>query len=331
MKAIVATEAGGPEVLSFVERPDPVPGPGELLVRVHAAGLNRADLVQREGHYPPPSGADDVLGLEVAGVVAEAGPADGVSAGRGFTVGDRVCAIVASGGYAEFVIVPAAHALPVPDGFDWIAAAAIPEAYTTAWDNVFTRAGLRSGETLLIHGGSSGVGTALIQLARRAGARVCVTASSPAKLAACADLGAECLIDYTTQDFVEEVRSFTDGRGVDVILDMVGGPYLERNVQALAIEGRLSVIGLQGGRSATLDMGRLLTRRLTVTGATLRPRSREEKGTIAQQLRAHVWPGFADGSLRPVVHAVYDWTEVQDAHRAMEAGGHIGKLILRVR
>ena len=331
MKAVVAPEPGGPEVLTFVDRPDPVPGPGEILVRVHATGLNRADLMQRQGLYPPPPDADDVLGLEMAGVVAEVGPAGQVTAGPGFSVGDRVCAVLASGGYAEFVVVPAAHALPVPDDLDWLGAAAVPEAFATAWDNVFTRAELQSGETLLIHGGSSGVGTALVQLARRAGARVCVTASSEAKLAACAELGAACLIDYTQQDFVEEVRRFTDGRGADVILDMVGAAYLERNVAALATEGRLTVIGLQRGRKGTLDMGRVLARRLRIMGSTLRARSREEKGTVAQQLRAHVWPGFSDGSLHPVVHAVYDWTEVQDAHRAMEAGGHIGKLVLRVR
>jgi putative PIG3 family NAD(P)H quinone oxidoreductase len=331
VKAIVATQPGGPEVLSLVDRPDPVPGPDELLVRVHAAGLNRADLMQRQGNYPPPPDADDVLGLEVAGVVAEVGEADGAAAGAGFAVGDRVCAVVSSGGYAEFVVVPAAHALPVPDDFDWIGAAAVPEAFTTAWDNVFTRAGLRSGETLLVHGGSSGVGTAAVQLARRAGVRIAVTASSEKKLGVCAELGAECLIDYTRDDFVEEVRRFTDGRGADVILDMVGAAYLERNLEALALEGRLTVIGLQKGRSATLDMGRMLSRRLHLMGATLRARTREEKGVVAQQVRAHVWPGFTDGSLRPVVHAVYDWADVAQAHRDMEAGGHIGKLILRVR
>lgn len=326
MKAVVASRPGGPEVLDIVEVDDPVPGPGELLVRVHATALNRADLLQREGRYPPPPGASDVLGLEMAGAVAELG--NGVN---GWSVGDRVCGVLASGGYAEFVVIPATHALPVPDGLSWEDAAAIPEVFSTAWDNVFTRAGLVEGETLLVHGGSSGVGTATIQLARRAGARTAVTASTPEKLRACRQLGAELGIDYTEDDFVEAVRGWTEGRGVDVVLDMVGGDYLERNVEALALEGRLAIISVQHGTRGTLDLRRLMTRRLSVMGSTLRARSATEKAAVAQTVRAHVLPGFDDGSLRPVIDQVLDWTEVQKAHRAMEAGGHIGKIVLRVR
>jgi putative PIG3 family NAD(P)H quinone oxidoreductase len=325
VKAIIATRAGGPEVLETVEVDDPVPGPDELLVRVHATALNRADLLQRAGGYPPPPGASDVIGLEMAGAVAEIG--ESVS---GFAVGDRVCAVLTAGGHAEFVVVPSSHALPIPASLDWTQAAAVPEVFSTAWDNVFTRGRLHGGETLLVHGGSSGVGTATIQLAVRAGARVAVTASTPQKLKRCAELGAERLINYSDSDFVAETKEWTGGRGVDVILDMVGAAYLERNVEALATEGRLVVIGLQQGSEATLDMRRMMTRRLSLTGSTLRARSNEDKAVVAAAVRAHVLPGLDDGSLRPVIDRVLPWDRVQEAHRAMETGGHIGKIVLTV-
>ena len=326
MKAVVAARPGGPEVLELIDVPEPVPGPEEILVRVHATALNRADLMQRAGKYPPPPGAGDILGLEMSGAVATVG--DAVT---GWHVGDRVCGVLAAGGYGEFVTMPATHALPVPSSLDWLEAAAIPEVFSTAWDNVFTRARLAPGETLLVHGGSSGVGTAAVQLARRAGARVAVTASSEAKLEACRQLGAEFGINYTTTDFETAVAEWTGGQGVDVILDLVGGDYLERNLRCLALEGRMAVISMQRGTRGTLDLARMLSRRLTVTGSTLRARNTTQKAAVAQVVRAHVLPGFDDGSLRPVIDRVLDWTEVQDAHRAMEAGGHIGKIVLRVR
>lgn len=325
MRAVVATRPGDPDVLAHVEVPDPVPGPADLLVRVRATALNRADLLQRRGLYPPPPGATHVLGLDVAGVVAETG--DEVT---GWAVGDRVCAVVAGGGYAQFAVVPGHHALPVPSGLDFAQAAAIPEVFTTAWDNVFTRGRLAVDEHLLVHGGSSGVGTAAVQLARRAGAHVAVTASTPEKQRTCMDLGAAVAIDYTTEDFVARTDRWTQGRGVDVILDMVGGAYLDANLRALAPEGRLVIIGLQEGSRTQIDLAAVLQRRLTVTGSTLRARSRQEKAVVAQTVRAHVLPGFDDGSLRPVVDRVLDWGEVVDAHRAMEAGGHIGKIVLEI-
>jgi putative PIG3 family NAD(P)H quinone oxidoreductase len=323
MRAVVAPDPGGRKALRVVERPDPEPGPGELRLRVAAAGVNRADILQRKGRYPPPPGASDVLGLEAAGTV------DAIGAGvTGWAAGDRACAVLAGGGYAELVVVPAAVAMPWPGGIDAVGAGAVAEVFTTAHDNLFTRAGLRSGETLLVHGGSSGVGTAAIQLAVRAGVEVLVTASTADKLAACADLGAAVGIDYTTQDFVEAVRDHTAGHGVDVVLDVVGGPYLDRNLRALASEGRLVVIGLQGGAKAELDMGWLLTRRLKVMASTLRARSTDEKAQLARRMEAEVWPGFAEGALRPVIHATYPLADAPDAHEVMESGTHIGKLVL---
>lgn len=325
MKAVIAREPGDPDVLEMVEVDDPTPGPDELLVRVRATALNRADVLQRRGLYPPPEGASDVLGLEVAGVVADMGHRV-----TGWTIGDRVCAVVAAGGYAEFALVPAHQALPVPAALELTAAAAVPEVFTTAWDNVFTRGRLVADERLLVHGGSSGVGTAAIQLARRAGAHVAVTASTAAKRRACEQLGAALTVDYTTEDFAQRVVEWTAGRGVDVILDIVGGAYLERNLASLALEGRLMVIGLQQGTSADLDLATVMARRLTIGGSTLRARSRQEKAAVAQTVRARVLPGFDDGSLTPVVHRAFDWTEVADAHRLMEQGSHIGKIVLRV-
>lgn len=326
MRAVVAPEPGGPDALRIVERPDPVPGPEDLLVAVRATAVNRADLLQREGRYPPPEGASDVLGLELAGEVAEVG-----SAVRGWQRGDRVCAVVAGGGYADRAVVPAATALPIPAALETVAAAAIPEVFATAYDNALVRGRLGAGETLLVHGGSSGVGTAAIQLAVRAGARVLVTASSEKKIAACRTLGADAGIDYSTQDFVEEARNLTEGRGVDVVLDLMGGEYLDRNLRALAVEGRLVVIGLMGGAKAELNMARLLTRRLTVTASTLRSRSVDERAALARRLVDDVWPGFDDGSLRPVIDQVLPLDRVAEAHARMASSSHIGKIVLELR
>ncbi len=326
MRAVRAPEPGGPEALVVAEVPDPVPGPGEVLVAVHAAGVNRADILQRKGHYPPPPGAPDVLGLEAAGEVVGLG--EGVD---GIGVGDRVCAILPGGGCAELVALPAETAVPWPAGLDAVGAAAVPEVFTTAYDNLVNRGRLRRGETVLLHGGSSGVGTAGIQLAARMGCRVLVTAGNADKLAACADLGADAGINYREEDFVERVRELTDGRGVDVILDIIGGRYLDGNLRCLATEGRLVIIGLMGGATAELDLGRLLTRRLTVTASTLRARPVEAKAALARQLVAEVWPGFADGSLRPVVDTVLPLEEVAEAHRRMESSEHVGKIVLTVR
>ncbi len=325
MHAIIAPEPGGPEALRLVELADPEPDGGELLVRVGATALNRADTLQRMGDYPPPPGASEVLGLELAGVVEQVAP--DVERWR---PGDQVCSVLAGGGYAELATLPAEVALPLPGGLDLVEAAAVPEVFFTAYDNLFTRGRLAAGERLLVHGGASGVGTAAIQLAVRAGATVFATASSQAKLDTCVALGASAAIHYEQEDFVERVDELTDGAGVDVILDMVGGPYLDRNLQALALDGRLVVIGLQGGASAELALGRLLTRRLTVTASTLRARTSAQKAALARAVERDVWPGFADGSLRPVIDRVLALDEAAEAHRVMEAGEHIGKIVLRV-
>jgi putative PIG3 family NAD(P)H quinone oxidoreductase len=326
MRAVLAPEPGGPDALVLADLPDPRPGPGELLVRVAAAGVNRADVLQRRGLYPPPPGASEVLGLEAAGEVVDVGPAGGAPLRH--RIGDRVCAVLAGGGCAELAVVPDVVALPWPPGLDAVGAGAVPEVFATAFDNLVVRGALRPGEVALVHGGSSGVGTAAIQLARRAGCRVLVTASTPEKLAACADLGADAGIAYRDEDVVARVRELTDGRGVDVILDIVGGPYLDANLRSLAVEGRLVVIGLQGGARAELDLGRVLTRRLRVLGSTLRARSTEEKAALARRVEAEVWPGFADGSLRPVVDSVLSLEEVARAHERMESSAHIGKIVL---
>jgi putative PIG3 family NAD(P)H quinone oxidoreductase len=326
MQAVLAPEPGGPDALVLAEVDDPSPAPGELLVRVHAAGVNRADVLQRKGHYPPPPGAPDVLGLEAAGEVVALG--DEPDGGFRFAVRDRVCMILAGGGCGELVTVPDGVAMPWPGGLDAVGAGAVPEVFTTAFDNLLLRGRLTEGETVLLHGGSSGIGTAGIQLARRAGCRVLVTASSDEKLAACAALGADAGIDYEREDVVARVRELTDGRGVDVILDIVGGPYLDPNLRCLAVEGRLVVIGLMGGAKAELDLGRLLTRRLTVTASTLRARSAEEKAALARRMEAEVWPGFADGTLRPVIDTVLPMAQVAEAHALMESSAHIGKIVL---
>jgi NADPH:quinone reductase len=322
--AIEISRFGGPEVLRPVERPQPVPAAGEVLIRVAAAGVNRPDAAQRRGGYPPPPGASDIPGLEVAGTIAEAG-AEAVSRWR---VGDEVCALVAGGGYAEFCAAPAVQCLPVPRGLDMVAAAAIPETFFTVWTNVFERGQLKPGESILIHGGSSGIGTTAIQLAHVRGSRVITTAGSVEKCAACERLGADQAINYHEIDFAEAVRDATGGRGVDVVLDIIGGEYLPRNLDVLALEGRLVQIGLQGGSSAQLDLGTLLRKRLTITASTLRARSVEQKGALAAAVHTHVWPLLESGSVKPVIHATFPLRAAADAHRLLDSGEHIGKIVL---
>ena len=325
MTAIEITESGGPDVLRPVERPVPVPAADELLIAVAAAGVNRPDVVQRLGLYPPPPGASDLPGLEVAGTIAAVG--QGVTQ---WQEGDQVCALVAGGGYAEYVSAPAPQALPVPYGFDMVRAAGIPETYFTVWTNVFDRGHLAAGESILIHGGSSGIGTTAIQLACAFGATAYVTVGSADKADFCETLGAAKAINYRDQDFVEEIKAITDGAGVDVILDMIGGDYLPRNIRALKADGRLVQIALMAGREGELDLGRVMTRRLTVTGSTLRPRSVALKGEIATSLRDHVWPLFEAGEIGPVIHQTFPLREAARAHELMESSKHIGKIILTV-
>ncbi|MGW4685365.1 NAD(P)H-quinone oxidoreductase [Streptomyces sp. NPDC004244] len=323
MHAISIEQPGGPEALVWAEAPDPVPGEGEVLVDVAASAVNRADVLQRQGFYNPPPGASPHPGLECSGRISAVGP--GVS---GWAVGDEVCALLSGGGYAERVAVPAGQLLPVPEGVDLVTAAALPEAACTVWSNLFMVAHVRPGETVLVHGGSSGIGTMAIQLAKAVGATVAVTAGGPEKLARCKELGADVLIDYREQDFVAEVRAATGGAGADVILDIIGAKYLARNVDALAVNGRLAVIGLQGGVKAELNLGTLLSKRAAIAGTTLRARPQAEKAAIVAAVREHVWPLVAAGRIRPVVHAVYPVREVAEAHRTMESSSHVGKLLL---
>ena len=323
MRAVIASAAGGPEVLSVVELPDPVPGPGEIVLEVAAAGLNRADLMQRMGFYPPPPGASDVLGMECSGTVAAVGPDV-----TGWSVGDRACALLAAGGYASQVAVPAGQVMPVPDGVDLVTAAALPEATATVWSNVYMVAGLQPGETILVQGGAGGIGTTAIQLASQLGSRVLTTAGTPEKLALCASLGADVTINYREQDFVEVVRESTDGGGADVILDNMGAKYLSRNLDALAIEGRLVIIGMQGGSKAELDIATLLRKRGAVIATSLRSRPTEEKSAICAALVEHVWPLVADGRVRPIVDRTMPLGEVRAAHELMESGEHTGKILL---
>ncbi|AXI72647.1 NAD(P)H-quinone oxidoreductase [Streptomyces bacillaris] len=323
MHAITIPEPGGPEALVWAEVPDPVPGDGEVLVEVVAGAVNRADVLQRQGFYDPPPGASPYPGLECAGRIAALGP--GVT---GWAVGDAVCALLSGGGYAEKVAVPVGQLLPVPDGVELTVAAALPEVTATVWSNVFMVAHLRPGETVLIHGGSSGIGTMAIQLAKAVGARVAVTAGSPEKLARCAELGADILINYREQDFVEEVRENTAGAGADVILDIVGAKYLDRNVQALAVNGRLAIIGLQGGVKGELNLGALLAKRAAVTATSLRGRPIAEKAAIVAAVREHVWPLIADGVVRPVVDRTVPMADAAEAHRVLESSTHVGKVLL---
>ena len=324
MICIEITTPGAPDVLKPTERTDPVPGPGEVLIRVAAAGVNRPDVMQRQGLYPPPPGASDIPGLEVAGIVESLG--EGVS---GWHAGDPVCALLSGGGYATKCVAPAVQCLPVPAPLDLVAAAAIPETFFTVWANVFDRGRLQADETALFHGGSSGIGTTAIQLAAARGARVFATAGSPDKCRACERLGAEQAIDYRTQDFVQIVRDLTGGHGVNLILDIVGGSYVNRNLAALAMDGRLVVIGfMEGEPSATIDLRRILGRRLTLTGSALRPRTVAEKGAIAESLRREVWPLLESGRVAPVLYRTFPLAEAAEAHRLMESSGHIGKIVL---
>lgn len=326
MKAITIPTPGGPDVLTWADVPDAEPGPGEVLVEVAASAVNRADLLQRQGHYDPPPGASPYLGLECSGRVAALGP--DLPEGHGWSVGDEVCALLSGGGYAERVAVPVGQLLPVPTGLTLVEAAALPEVVCTVWSNVFMLAGLQPDETLLVHGGASGIGTMAIQLARSVGAQVFVTAGSQEKLEACRALGASVTINYRDDDFVAAVRDATGGRGVDVVLDNMGAKYLARNVDALAVNGRLVVIGLQGGTRAELDLGTLLAKRAAVLATVLRARPPGEKATIVASVREHVWPLFEAGEVRPVVHRVLPMTEAGRAHEIVEASEHIGKVLL---
>ena len=326
MIAVEITRPGDPDVLRPAERPVPQAAPGELLIRVAAAGVNRPDIMQRMGKYPPPPGASDIPGLEVAGTVVDAGP--GGDAGPRWRTGDRVCALVAGGGYAEYCAAPIPQCLPVPDGMDLVAAAAIPETCFTVWTNLFERGRLQRGESALVHGGTSGIGTTAIQLGAAFGATVFATAGSDEKCAVCEGLGAARAINYKTADFVDAVREATGGRGVDVVLDIIGGEYLQKNVECLAMHGRLVQIGLQGGAKAQLNLATLMQRRLTITGSTLRARTIAEKGAIARELETHVWPLLSSGKVAPVVHRTFPLAEAAEAHRFLESGAVIGKLVL---
>ncbi len=326
MKAIAITTFGAPEVLQLTERPAPVAGAGELLIRVAAAGVNRPDVLQRKGMYPVPPGASDLPGLEVAGVI-ESGDAQALAA-AGFKLGDRVCALVAGGGYAQLCTAPIGQCLPVPKGFTDIEAASLPETFFTVWSNVFDRARLQPGETLLIQGGTSGIGVTAIQLAKAFGATVIATAGSDEKAAACIQLGADHAINYRTQDFEAEVKRITDGRGVDVVLDMVAGSYVARELKCLAEDGRIVIIAVQGGVDAQIDAGLVLRRRLLITGSTLRPRPVAFKSAIAASLRRTVWPWLEAGTVKPVIFKVFPAEQAAAAHALMESGEHIGKMVL---
>ncbi len=320
MRAVIAREPGGPAVLELTEVPDPEPGPGEVLLKVAATAVNRADLLQRMGFYPPPQGASEIIGLECSGTVAALG--DGVTS---WAVGDQACALLAGGGYAELVAIPAGQLMPLPGGVSLVESAALPEVACTVWSNVFMLAGLRTGDSFLVHGGAGGIGTFAIQLASGLGSRVFATAGSPEKLEVCADLGADVTINYNEQDFVEILQA--EG-GADVILDNMGAKYLDRNIDALATEGRLVVIGLQGGTKAELDIAKLLTKRGAVLAASLRGRPTEDKAVICASVVENVWPMVAERAVRPVVHTTLPLSEAAEAHRIIEAGGHIGKIVL---
>ena len=324
MRCVEISKPGGPEVLRVVERPDPIPAADEIVIDVAAAGVNRPDAMQRQGLYPPPKGASDIPGLEVAGYVADAGPAV-----TRWKQGDAVMALLAGGGYASRAVAPEPQCLPIPEGLSLIDAAAIPETYFTVWTNVIERGRLQPGETLLVHGGASGIGTTAIQLGQAFGATVFATAGSDDRCAALEKLGAVKAINYRTDDFADRIATLTGGRGIDVILDIVGGPYLQKNIAALARDGRLVIIGMMGGNESAIDVRPLLLRRLTITGSTLRARSVEEKGAIARQLETHVWPLIERGAVRPIIHASFPLDRAADAHRALDEG-HVGKIVLTV-
>ena len=326
MKAIAITSYGAPEVLQPTQRDDPVAGAGELLIRVAASGVNRPDVLQRKGHYPVPPGASDLPGLEVAGTIVSGDAA--AMAAAGLKVGDRVCALIAGGGYAELCVAPVGQCLPVPAGLTDIEAASLPETFFTVWSNVFDRGRLQPGETLLVQGGTSGIGVTAIQLAKAAGARVIATAGSDDKCAACVALGADHAINYRTHDFVAEVKRLTDGKGANVVLDMVAGDYVARELQCMAEDGRLVIIAVQGGVKSEIDAGAVLRRRLVITGSTLRPRPVAFKADIAKSLRTNVWPWLESGRVKPVIHQVFPAAEAAAAHALMESNQHIGKLVL---
>ncbi|MCO6049341.1 NAD(P)H-quinone oxidoreductase [Mesorhizobium sp. RP14(2022)] len=325
MRRVAATGPGGPEVLQLESAAIPEPRPGEVLIRLHAVGVNRPDVLQRAGSYPPPPGSTSILGLEGAGEITAVG--EGVD---NWKVGDLVCALLPGGGYAEYCVTPAAHCLPIPDGFDMLTAAAVPETVLTVWANVIEAGALKQGESLLVHGGSSGIGTMAIQIARSQNTRVFATAGSDEKCMACAMLGAERAINYRREDFVEVVKSLTDGRGADVILDMVGGDYVMRNLRALAVEGRHVSIAFLQGSTVTLNLTHMMMRRQVLTGSTLRARSDKEKARLVSKVREAVWPRLAAGEIRPLVHSVFDLGEVAKAHELMETSRHIGKIMLKV-
>ena len=326
MRAIEITAPGGPEVLRPCERPAPTAQPGEILIAVQASGVNRPDVLQRKGLYPVPPGVSDLPGLEVAGTVA-AGAAEDLAL-AGLSLGDPVCALVAGGGYAEFCVAPAGQCLPVPRGLNMVQAASLPETFFTVWQNVFLIAGLRAGETLLVQGGSSGIGVAAIQLAKALGSRVIVTAGSDEKCSACLAIGADHAINYRTQDFAAETRRVTGGRGADVVLDMVAGDYVAREIECLAEDGRLALIAVQGGVQCQLDAGLVLRKRLTITGSTLRPRSVAYKTALAQALRSTAWPLLESGAVKPIVHQVFAAANAAQAHALMESSTHVGKIVL---
>ncbi len=324
MLAIEISQPGPPDVLRPVERPVPIPHDGELVIKVAAAGVARADVLQRQGHYAPPKGASDIPGLDAAGTVHALGPSV-----FGWQLGDPVCAILTGGGYAEYCAVPAVQVLPLPGGWSFVEAATLPENLFTVYDNVVTRSGLRAGETMLIHGGSGGVGTMAIMLARALGAHPIATAGSAEKCVACLQVGAEQAINYKEADFVEEVHRFTQGRGVDLILDMVGGSYLDRNLDALAPEGRLAIVATQGGRSAVLDIGKLMLKRLRISGSTMRARPSAAKGEVARALFQNVWPLLpAKDHIRPVIDSTFPLKDARLAHERMESGANMGKIVL---
>jgi NADPH:quinone reductase len=325
MKAIEIDTPGGPEQLRLTERPLPRPGDGEVLIRVASAGVNRPDIIQRQGHYPPPPGASDLPGMEVAGTVTELGPNV-----TGIKVGDEVTALLAGGGYAEYATAAAPLCLPIPAGLSMVEAAALPETYFTVWTNLFERGGLKAGDNVLIHGGTSGIGTTAIQLAAVWGARVFATAGTHAKARFCEEIGAARGIDYRTEDFVEIVKNATDGKGVDVILDMVAGPYVQRNIEAAAVEGRIVVIAVLGGARAEIMVNKLYVKRLTLTGSTLRPRTVAQKAVIAEGVKRNIWPLLAARRVRPIIHATFPLAQASEAHRLMESSNHIGKIMLTV-
>ena len=326
MKAIEIRQYGAPEMLVEGERPDPAPGEGEVLVRVAASGVNRPDVLQRMGHYPVPPGASDIPGLEVAGEIV--GGDDKAMAAAGFKKGDRVCALVAGGGYAQLCVAPVGQCLPVPKGLSDVEAASLPETFFTVWSNVFDRGRLQAGETLLVQGGTSGIGVTAIQMAKAMGAKVIATAGSDDKCKACTDLGADHAINYRTQDFAEKAKEFTGGKGVDVVLDMVAGSYVAREVECLAEDGRIVIIAIHGGTKAEANAGLVLRKRLTITGSTLRPRPVAFKAAIAQALKANVWPLIENGRIKPIIHSTFPAADAAKAHALMESNQHVGKIVL---